>query len=123
MIAELSRSKGVEAADPAEESALLGQLFIDESGEWSQHYKPSLLDQVHFVVINNIVKSHRLNYTNHSQSDNHSLEIDPKNQSSAKKILVSESIRSPIIEIRVPKRLRSNSQTLALQLTQNHLHS
>lgn len=30
VVAELTRSEGIEAADPAEESAFLGELFVDE---------------------------------------------------------------------------------------------
>lgn len=32
MIAELTGSEGVEATDPAQESALLSQLFVDKGG-------------------------------------------------------------------------------------------
>lgn len=55
VIAELTGSEGVEATDPAQESALLSQLLVDKGGHGTQSNQPSPLDKVHLVVINNIV--------------------------------------------------------------------
>lgn len=52
MISELTRSEGIEAADPSQQSALLGQFFVDEGSDWSKSNEPGPLDKVHFVGIN-----------------------------------------------------------------------
>lgn len=49
VISELSWSERVEAADPAEQPRLVGELFVDEGGEWPQRDQPCPLDVVHLL--------------------------------------------------------------------------
>jgi len=49
VIAEFSGSEGVESSESAEDTALLGKFFIDESGEGSEDDQPRPLDEVHLL--------------------------------------------------------------------------
>jgi|GWRWMinimDraft_12_1066020.scaffolds.fasta_scaffold148734_2 hypothetical protein len=49
MISKLTRPKRVEAAYATEQSALLSQLFVDKTRQWSQGNKPGPLNIVHLL--------------------------------------------------------------------------
>jgi len=49
VVAELTRPEGVEAADAAEQSALLGEVLIDEGGDGAQGHEPGPLNVVHLL--------------------------------------------------------------------------
>lgn len=49
VVAELSGSEGIEPADPAEETALLGEFVVDEGGDGSECDEPGPLDEVHLL--------------------------------------------------------------------------
>ena len=55
---------------------------------------------------------------------NHSsFEVHPENHRRTPQILVAEGEGGPVVELRVPQRLRAYAETLPLQLSQHHLHS
>ena len=49
VVSELAGTEGIEAADATEQSALLGQILVDEGCDGTQGHQPGPLNVVHLL--------------------------------------------------------------------------
>lgn len=117
VVAELAGTEGIEAPDATEQSALLGQFLIDEGSDGTEGDEPGPLNIVHLLGINISINHHN------PASNNRSFEVNAEHDGRAVDALVGEGKTGPVVELGVPERFRCHTQTLSLQLAQDHLHA